>query len=192
MEIMIRKLREEVSILKAQLGGGGKMSINELRGDHSPSDSPVAKKHSKASKSLQEENENLQEQLLELQTEFDHYKATKSKQIEELTDKVEKMETDLEKYENQEALRNQLKTFENRVDQLLIEKESVNDLYQQAEALNSQREAEVRELENQNDDLRQQLENQSFEIFFRVRQEIALEFEEKNIKELTKLMSSED
>jgi len=42
------------------------MSINELRGDHSPSDSPVAKKHSKASKSLQEENENLQEQLLEL------------------------------------------------------------------------------------------------------------------------------
>jgi len=64
------------------------------------------------------------------------------------------METDLEKYENQEALRNQLKTFENRVDQLLIEKESVNDLYQQAEALNSQREAEVRELENQNDDLR--------------------------------------
>ena len=40
---------------------------------------------------LKEENEGLKEQLMELQAEYDHYKLTKSKQVEELTDQVEKL-----------------------------------------------------------------------------------------------------
>lgn len=43
---------------------------------------------------------------------------------------------------------------------------------------------EIRELESQNDELRQQIENQSFNIFFKVRQEIANDFEEKNVTDL--------
>ena len=41
---------------------------------------------------LQEERSALKENLLELQTEFDHYKLTKNEQVAELHDKVEKLD----------------------------------------------------------------------------------------------------
>jgi len=47
-------------------------------------------------------------------------------------------------------------------------------------------------LENKIDDLNQQLENQSFDTFFRVRGEIAAEFEKKNVEDFRNILGSDE
>ncbi len=51
---------------------------------------------------------------------------------------------------------------------------------------------ELRELEHENDKLRQQLETQSFDIFFHIREEISKEFEEKTIEQLKDIIENEE
>jgi len=127
MELMIKKLMAEVSMLKQKLievaGGAPLGNLQLTAGEEENEEEEVeeakpkpdlakallsgigaglAKKLDKKSLDLlQTEKEGLAEQLLELQTKFDHYKSVKKQQIEELNDRLEKMgelEQELEKY----------------------------------------------------------------------------------------------
>ena len=73
MEVLIKKLKEEVQTLKTKLANGGQITItNERSGSRSPEASKIGGglKHSKIQKKnleeLEQEKENLNEQLFEL------------------------------------------------------------------------------------------------------------------------------
>lgn len=101
---MIKKLQEEVQSLRARLMGGGDIPGQiSMVSDHQPETG----KQKKNNEMIREENESLKEQLFELQAEYDHYKEMKSKQIEELADKVEKLnevEEELMRYQGEDDL----------------------------------------------------------------------------------------
>ena len=97
----------------------------------------------------------LQEQLLELQTEYDYFKQQKQEQIDELKDVVDrfnKLEEEIEQYRNldrnQDDILEQLKIKTNQIDSQAIEIEALNDQLLQAINSNSQKEQEIGELEN--------------------------------------------
>ena len=119
MEMMIRNLKQEVQLLQQQVSNGGvPAGVNEVQSEVETQEStktsnieqPAASteqplsmigqgsQHAKSAKTaqelaaLQEERSALKENLLELQTEFDHYKLTKNEQVAELHDKVEKLD----------------------------------------------------------------------------------------------------
>ena len=122
----------------------------------------ITKTSLKEAQLLKEKNETLKDNLLELQMEFDHYKRIKQEQILELQDKVEKLdeiEKELEKYQNMDDLQSELTKKNNQIDQLQLELQDANYLYQQQEKLNNQKDLESRELESQIDELKQQMEN---------------------------------
>ena len=95
-------------------------------------------------------------------------------------------------YQNQGDVVEQLQQRNNQISQFTQELDSLNELYQQSLTACNSKDLEIRELEHENDDLRQQLETQSFDIFFKVREEVAQELEEKSLNEMKHLMEDED
>ena len=75
---------------------------------------------------------------------------------------------------------------------MALDLDGVNDMYQEQLAIASQKDQEIRDLENKIEDLNQQLENQSFDTSARVRGEVAAEFEKKNVEDLRNILASEE
>ena len=102
-------------------------------------------------------------------------------------DKIEKfdqMEQELAQYHDQENNVFQMTALQNQIDQLNTELETQQDMTQQIQIQCNQKDQEIRDLDNQIEDLKQQLENQSYDIFYRVREEMANELEAKNFSQI--------
>lgn len=101
MMMLINKQREEILALQEQLLNKG-ISPQVSGG--------------KSGRTIIEENQQLKSQLSELQNEFDHYKENKNSQIEELTDRLEKMESleaKLREFEKHDNVLSMIEKFEN-------------------------------------------------------------------------------
>lgn len=84
-----------------------------------------------------------------------------------------------------------LRIKDNQLSQMQHELDNLMEMYQQAQTQINQKDVEIRELENQNDDLRAQLEQQSFDIFYSMQEKVAAEYEDKNMTQIQEILKSD-